>query len=124
MAARLLLRPHMRVFAAAMFCFLFASFSFSSFYPLYLSEIVGIEEEWVGLIYNFGVLIEIGFMLSLGWIQHKVGFRKLMLLGVSAFIFQTVALGFFPTPAVAVIAQSVHGLVILAMFIAPVMYLN
>ena len=124
LAARLMLRPHMRVFSIAMFLYLGASFSFTSFYPLYLADVIGIEERWVGLIYNFGVTLEIGFMLSLGWLHARLGFRKLMLLGISVFVLQTLALGFFPTPLVAVLGQSVHGIIILSMYIAPIMYLN
>lgn len=47
-----------------------------------------------------------------------------MLLGISVFVLQTLALGFFPTPLVAVLGQSVHGIIILSMYIAPIMYLN
>lgn len=124
LAFRILVQPHMRVFALSMFLFFLGTFSFTSFYPLYLSEVVGVKEQWVGLIFNFGVVIEILFLLSMGWLQARLGFRKLMILGVAAFVAQTLALGCFPVPAVAVMAQSVHGLIILAMYISPVMYLN
>lgn len=124
LAAGLMMRPHMRIFSIAMFLYLGASFSFSSFYPLYLADVIGIEERWVGLIYNFGVTLEIGFMLSLGWLHARLGFRNLMLLGISVFVLQTLALGLFPTPLTAVLGQTVHGMIILSMYIAPIMYLN
>lgn len=124
LAGKLLLQPHMRIFCAAMFLFFLGASSLSSFYPLYLVEVVGVQEKWVGLIFNFGVLIEIGFILSLGWLQARLGLRNIMILGVTCFLAQALVLGLFPNVWVAVIAQSVHGMVILALFVSPIMYLN
>lgn len=124
MAASLLLLPHMRIFCAAMFLFVLATSSFSIFYPLYLVEIVGVEEKWVGLIFNFGVVIEIGFLLSLGWLQERLGLRKIMICGAACFVLQMLMLGFFPTVWIAILAQTFHGMIILALFVSPIMYLN
>lgn len=124
LALTLLLRPHMRVFCAAMFVFSMGAFSFGSFYPLYLVEIVGVKPQWVGLIFNFGVAIEIIFMLSLGWLQARLGLRRIMILGAACFFFQTLAIGFFPNVWIALLSQGVHGMIILAWFISPVVYLN
>jgi MFS transporter, PPP family, 3-phenylpropionic acid transporter len=124
MAARLLWRPNMRIFCAGMFLLYLGLFGFSSFYPLYLVDIVGVAEKWAGLIFSVGVAIEIGFLLSLGWLQTRFGLRRIMILGAGCFILQSLALGLFPTVWVAVLVQSVHGMIVLAVFISPVMYLN
>lgn len=124
LAAKLLLLPHMRIFCLAMFIFFLGASAFGSFYPLYLVEVVGVEEQWVGLIFNFGVVIEIGFLLSLGWIQSRLGFRKIMIYGTLCFILQMLILGLYPNVIMAIVAQSLHGMIILALFISPIMYLN
>jgi len=124
MAAKLLLRPHMRIFCLAMFIFFLGASAFSSFYPLYLIEVVGVEEQWVGLIFNFGVVIEIGFLLSLGWLQARLGVRKIMIYGTLCFILQMLILGLYPNVGMAIVAQSLHGMIILALYISPIIYLN
>lgn len=123
-ALRTLLQPHMRLFCAGMFFVYLASFSFGSFYPLYMVEIVGVAPEWVGLIFNYGVAIEIVCLLAFGRLQARFGLRNIMIAGIGCLAAQTLLLGLFPNVWVAFFAQTLHGLIILAVFISPVMYLN
>ncbi len=124
MALRTLLRPHMRIFCLALFLAYMGLSGFGSFQPLYLVEYVGINAEWVGLIISFGVAVEIVFMLGFGRLQAWLGFRRLMIAGIGCLFMQTLLMALFPVAAVAVAVQVAHGMVILAMFIAPVMYIN
>ena len=80
-AAKTLLEPHLLVFCIATFLLHLAITGYYSFYPVYLTETVSIGAEWIGLISNLGVTIEIGFMLGFGWMLRRLGLKKLMLLG-------------------------------------------
>lgn len=124
MAAQVLLRPDMRAFCAAMFITFVAAASFGSFYPLYMVEVVGVGEQWVGLIFNFGVAIEILFMLGFGWLKAKFGLRNIMIAGLACFALQASLLGLFPNVWVAILVQSLHGIIIVGIFMSPIMYIN
>jgi MFS transporter, PPP family, 3-phenylpropionic acid transporter len=124
MAAQVLLGREMRVFCLALFLTFIAAAAFGSFYPLYMVEVVGVNERWVGLIFNFGVVIEIFFMLGFGWLQARLGLRNIIIIGIACFSLQTVLLGLFPSIGMALLVQGLHGMIIVAVFMAPIMYIN
>jgi MFS transporter, PPP family, 3-phenylpropionic acid transporter len=123
-AARVFWQPSMRVFCIALFITFIAAGAFGSFYPLYMAEVIGIEERWVGLIFNFGVVIEIFFMLGFGWLQARLGLRKIIVLGIVCFSLQTALLAAFPTLVMALLAQVLHGIIIVGIYMAPIMFIN
>ncbi len=123
-AVRTLLQPNVRIFCLALFLAYTGMSGFGSFQPLYLVEHVGVGPEWVGLIIGFGVAVEIFFVLAFGRLHAWLGFRRLMITGIGCLGTQTLLMALFPSVAVAIAVQVVHGMVILAMFIAPVMYIN
>jgi len=123
-AAAVFLRPGMRVFCVALFTTFVAAAAFGSFYPLYMVDVVGVEERWVGLIFNFGVVIEIFFMLGFGWLQARLGLRNIMVIGTACFALQAVTLGLFPNVFTAVAVQLLHGMIIVGIYMAPIMFIN
>ncbi|MBB6429396.1 MFS transporter [Algisphaera agarilytica] len=123
-ALRALCEPHVLVFCVAMFLIHLAITAYYGFYPVYLTQTVGIEAQWVGLIANLGVVIEIGFMLGFGWFMRHWGIRKLMVVGGLCMIVRYLLLGFFPNVGVAVGTQVFHGIMVLVVHVAPPIYLN
>jgi len=123
-AARAMLEPHVLVFCVAMLLLHMAITAYYSFYPVYLTRRVGVGAEWVGLISNLGVVIEIGFMLGFGWLMRSLGLKKLMVIGAASMAVRFALLGYFPGVGVAVGTQVFHGIMVLIMHVAPPIYLN
>ncbi|MEM9883354.1 MAG: MFS transporter [Planctomycetota bacterium] len=123
-AAKALAEPHALVFCLAMLLLHLAIAAYYGFYPVYLTERIGIGAEWVGLIANLGVVIEIGFMLGFGWLVARLGLRGLMVAGALCMAGRFALLGFAPTVAVAVGTQVLHGVMVLVVHVAPPIYLD
>jgi len=123
-AARALGRGPVLVFCCAIFLSGLANASFVAFFPLYLTDVVGLEAQWISPITNLGVVLEIFFMLGLGWFLRCWGFKKLLVAAMICSGARMAALALFPTPLVALVTQGVHGLIVLGMMVAPVMYVN
>ncbi len=123
-AARLMTEPHVAVFCLAVLLMHTGSSAYGVFFPLYLTEAVGVDKQWIGLIANLGVTVEIFFMLAFGWLFRRLGLRWLMLLGVLCMGGRMALLAAVPTVATAVAVQALHGMVVLAIFVAPPIYLN
>lgn len=119
-----LLRPPMFVFCAAMFLLHMSAAAYYGFYPIYLTEQVGIDEQWIGLIAQIGVVIEIFFMLSFGRLTRRLGFKGVMILGVSGIAARMVLLAAWPTALIAVGTQVFHGIQVLGMQVVPPVFLN
>lgn len=123
-AAKVLMRPPLLLFCVGCGTVVFTNMAFYGFYPLYLTNQVGIAEKWVGPISSIGVGIEILFILGLDRLKRRLGFGGIIALASAASLFRFVCLAFFPTPFFAVCFQAFHGMTILGFFIVPVMYLN
>ena len=123
-AARALLEPHVLVFCVAMALVHFAAAGYYQLYPLYLTDNLGIEKRWVGVIANVGVVVEIFFMLGFGWLSAKLTLRGLMIAGVATIVLRLLLLAFVPTNAVAIGTQLLHGMMVLVLHVAPPIYLN
>ena len=123
-AKAVLADPVMLAYWAAMWLLAAVSGSYYSFYPLYLTEAVEIGAQWVGLISNIGVLVELCFMLAFGWGVRRFGLKAVVLAGVAAVLVRMVLLAAFPTPAVAIGTQAFHGLMVLLLFVTPPVFLN
>ncbi|MFA9478340.1 MFS transporter [Phycisphaerales bacterium AB-hyl4] len=123
-ALHAMLRPHVLVFCAAMFLAHIANSAYYAFYPLYLTEQVGVPNEWVGLITNLGVAIEVFFMLGFGLLMARFGIRWLMAIGIIAMALRMLLLYTWPSVAMAVATQLLHGLHVLVIHVAPPIFLN
>lgn len=123
-AARTLLEPHLLVFCIATFLLHLAITGYYSFYPVYLTRTVLIGAEWIGLISNLGVTVEIGFMLGFGWMLRGLGLKRLMLIGAVCMAVRFTLLGLFPNVGIAVGTQAFHGIMVIIIHVAPPIYLN
>jgi PPP family 3-phenylpropionic acid transporter len=123
-AARALLEPHALVFCIAMCLVHFAAAGYYQLYPLYLTDAIGIEKQWVGLIAMIGVVIEIFFMLGFGRLTGWMTLRGFMIVGVAGCALRLLLLAMFATHAVAIGTQVFHGLMALVVHVAPPIYLN
>ncbi len=123
-AVRLLRRPRVALFCAGMGLMIATNAAYYSFYPVYLTQQVGIEARWIGLIANLGVALEIGFMLGFERLRERIGLRGLVIAGLAMSLLRLGLLAFVPTAGAAVALQVGHGLTIVGLLVAPVMYLN
>lgn len=123
-ALRALREPHVLVFCIAMFLMQIVTAAYYAFYPIYLTETIGIDYQWVGLISAIGVGIEIFFMLGFGRLRAAMGFKWLVVLGFAATAVRLLLLGMVTTPLIAVGTQVFHGLMVLVLHVAPPVFLN
>jgi PPP family 3-phenylpropionic acid transporter len=123
-AARLLLRPRVALFCGGMGLLIATNAAYYSFYPVYLTKQVGIEARWIGMIANVGVALEIGFMLAFERLRTGMGLRGLIVAGMAMALIRLGLLAFVPNATAAVALQVGHGLTIIGLLVAPVMYLN
>lgn len=123
-AIRELFSSETRMFAIAMFFVNVAAASLFAFYPLYLTDAVGIEQRWVALVFNVGVVLEVGWMLAFGRIVRRITFRRLLVAGAGAETLRLSLLAAFPTIGVAIATQLLHGLVIIMTSVAPQVLLD
>lgn len=123
-AGRILRRRRVLLFMAAMGLLQSAHTAYRTFYPLYVTDSVGIPPEWLGLIANVGVALEIGYMTAFGWFTQRLGWRRFMLLGCGAQAGRLAVLAAFPTVAAAVGTQVVHGLVVIVTVVASRIFLD
>ena len=123
-ALRALASRDIRTFVIAMFLVNVASAAWFGFYPLYLTNAVGIDERSVGLVFNVGVVLEIGWMLAFGWMIRRIGLRRLMMAGGIAEALRLGLLAIYPSLAVAVGTQALHGLIVVISSVAPQVFLD
>ncbi|MEM9915123.1 MAG: MFS transporter [Planctomycetota bacterium] len=123
-ALRALVEPHMLVFCVAMLLIHLAITAYYGFYPVYLTQTIGLDARWIGLISNLGVVVEIGFMLGFGWFLRHWGIRKLMIVGAACMAVRFALLGLLPGVGVAIGTQAFHGIMVLVVHVAPPIYLN
>jgi PPP family 3-phenylpropionic acid transporter len=123
-AAKAMLDPHVLVFCIGMFFTHMAAITYYSFYPIYLKDCVGLQDQWLGIVSNLGVGIEIFFILGFGWILEKIGLKWLMAAGIFLTAIRLGLLGFSSSIPIAVGTQALHGIMVLAVHVAPPIFLN
>jgi len=123
-ALQRLFSPEGRWLAIGLFFGLIGASSYYSFVANFYDEVVQIPRQYIGLILNFGVLLEIGYSLLMPWMQQKIGLKAIMSLGFGLMSIRLFLVAAFPTPAVVLITQVVTGLEVLALFLAPPIFIN
>lgn len=123
-AVKAMLEPHVLVFVIAMWLVALSITAYYGFYPLLLTEELGIADRWVGLIMTLGVGLEVFYMLSFGRLLRRMGLRRLMVLGTVCMIVRFALLGTFINIGVAVGTQVFHGMMVLVVHVAPPIYIN
>lgn len=123
-ALRKLVSPEARWLCLALGLSYIAMVSYYTFMPIYFRGVIGVEERHIGLIINLGVLIEIGFTVFMPAIQQRLRLKGIMVVGMLGTVLRMALLAACPTIWTAILTQVVHGMEVLALFIAPVMFLN
>lgn len=123
-AAKVMLEPRVLTFCMAMWLIHLAIAAYYAFYPIYLTRQIGVETRWVGLISTLGVVIEIVFMLGFGWLSRLIGMRALVTLGAASMVLRFMLLWLFPNLLVAVGTQTLHGMMVVVVYVAAPIYLN
>lgn len=116
--------PEGRWLAIGIFFGLLAASIYYSFIANYFDEVIHIPRQYIGLIINIGVVLEIGYSLLMPAMQRKIGLKAIISLGLGLMSLRMFLLATFPTPLVAVLVQVMHGMEVLALYIAPPMFIN
>jgi PPP family 3-phenylpropionic acid transporter len=123
-AARALLRPPLLVFVAALLLLQIAGSTHGSFYPIYLTERVGLDEKWIGQASNLAVFVEMFFVFGCGALVGRLGVKNLLMIAAAA---TAVRLGLLAATAdvwTAVGTQLFHGIFLIATGVIPQIVLN
>lgn len=123
-ALRAIFAPNARWLAIGLFFAFMAVVSYYAFISNYFDEVIGIEKRYIGLIINLGVTLEIGFTLAMPWLQERINLKGIIVAGLACMVSRMLLLAFFPSTLTAVLTQICHGMEVLALFVAPVMFLN
>lgn len=123
-ALRAMLEPHVLVFCISLWLVHLAVASYYTFYPRYVTEEIGIDRKWVGLVVSIGVTIEIGFILAWGWMLNRFGLKNVMIVGIACAGIRLTLLAWFPTEQVAVGTQVFHGMWVIVLHVAPPVFMN
>jgi PPP family 3-phenylpropionic acid transporter len=123
-AARTLLRPPLLAFCAALMLAQAAGAGMATFYPVYLTERVGVAAHWVGLIAQVGVVVEAVFVYACGWIVARLGVKGVLLAGVLGTAIRLGMLAASPALAVAVGTQLFHGIYLIMTGVVPQSFLD
>lgn len=123
-AARALLRPNLLVFTAALVLVQMAGAVHGAFYPIYLTERVGLGEKWIGQVSNLAVVIEIFFVFGCGALVARLGMKRLLLLAMAATAVRLGLIAGTTNAWVVVGTQIFHGLFLITTGVLPQMVLD
>ncbi|MDB5298214.1 MAG: major facilitator superfamily 1 [Phycisphaerales bacterium] len=123
-AARMLFRPPLLVFCAALFLAQMASSAYAAFYPVYLTERAGIAAKWVGLIAQAGVVAEVFVVLGCGYLVGRFGVRGMLVGGMALVAVRFGLLAASAAVPVAVGTQLFHGLQVVVTSVMPQAFLD
>jgi PPP family 3-phenylpropionic acid transporter len=123
-AAKVLLTPHLLVFTAAVVLIQMAGSAHSSFYPIYLTEKVGLAPKWIGPATNLAVFIEVFFVFGSGALVRSLGVKRLLLVAAVASAVRYGLLALSATVPIAIGTQVFHGIFLIAVGVVPQMILD
>ncbi len=101
-----------------------ATSSYYGFIANYYMEVVELPNKYIGLIINFGVLLEIGYTLLMPKLQKWISLKGILIGGLTLMTSRMFLLWAFPSVGMVIATQIGHGLEVLALFVVPVMFLN
>ncbi|MBL4702648.1 MAG: MFS transporter [Phycisphaeraceae bacterium] len=123
-ALNVILQKHVLLFCAALWLMNMVSAAFYGFHPVFLRETVGLADQWIGLMVNLGVAIEIIFMLSFGWLLGRLGLKKLMVIGIISTAIRMIILAFCSSLPMVLLSQGLHGMMVMVVHVVPPVFLN
>lgn len=123
-AVRCMLQPDVLLFCVASWLLQLSAGAFYAFYPIYLNQDIGVAQQWLGPISSVGVSLEVVYMLGFGLLLKRLGIKWMMAIGAATIALRMALLAFVPNLGVAVGTQVFHGMMVLAIHVAPPVYLN
>ena len=123
-AMRALFSPQARYLCLGLALAYMATIAYYSFIPIYFKEVIGISERHIGLVINIGVTLEIFFTVFMPKLQSVLRLKGIVIVGLVGMALRMGLLALFPSLETALITQVVHGMEVLALFIAPVMFID
>lgn len=117
-------KPLLLVFCLCIFLSQMASTIYATFYPIYLTNQAHIPAEWVGLVSNIGVTVEIVFVWGCGWLMARFGIRGLLLAGLAGVAVRMSLLALWRNPFVGIATQFIHGLQVVSLGIMPQTFID
>ena len=118
-AAKALLQPHLLVFTAAVLLVQMAGSVHAAFYPVYLTERLGLDEKWLGQVSNLAVVIEMFFVFGCGALARRLGVKRLLFLAAAASAVRWGLVGSSANVWVVVGTQAFHGIFVLMTGVLP-----
>jgi MFS family permease len=91
----------------------------AAFYPLDLTERVGVREQWLGPISNVAVFFEALLILCCGRLARALGARRLIIGAMAITAARFAIIAFSTRPALVISTQITHGLLIIAVGVLP-----
>jgi len=113
-----------RWLSIALFFALMAATSFYAFIGNFFDEVVGVPPRYIGIIFNLGVLVEVGCTVVMPRLQERIRLKGIVVLGLFCMTLRMVLLAAFPTVGMSVAVQVLHGFEVIALYIVPVVFLN
>ena len=101
-----------------------ATVGYYTFVSIYFREAIGIPASVIGLIINLGVFLEIFFTVWMPEIQARIRLKGIIVVGLAGMALRMILLATVPTVWTAVLTQIVHGMEVLALFVAPIIFIN
>ena len=123
-ALSVLFSAQARVLCIGLFLAYLSTAAFYAFIAIFLSDVVGVKHELIGLVMAIGVFLEIFWTLYMPKLQSAIRLKGILVSGLALMGVRMIVLAKFPYLPVVIIAMVSHGLEVLALFIVPVMYLN
>lgn len=123
-ALRTLFSPQARFLCLGLALSYMAAVAYYSFISIYFREVIGIADQHIGLVINIGVVLEVVFTLFMPRLQSLLRLKGIMMVGLAFMALRMILLAAFPSVWTAVLTQLGHGMEVLALFIAPVMFLD
>jgi MFS family permease len=119
-----LLSPEARFLCLGLALAYMGTIAYYTFIPIYFQQVIGIDPSYIGLIINLGVVIEIFFTLGMPALQRRLGLKGIIVIGLAGTTLRMFLLAVSPTVWTAILIQVVHGMEVLAIFVAPVMFID
>jgi MFS transporter, PPP family, 3-phenylpropionic acid transporter len=100
-----------------------AAMSINWYFSIHLLDL-GAPGELVGSAWAIGALVEIPIMSAYPWLAARVGGRRLLLLGASAFALRVIVLAVVTDPVAAAATMALHGVAFALVLIGGVTYVS
>lgn len=123
-ALRVLMGPNTRWLCLGLALATGCGLTYHHFFPIYLRDQIRLGSEWIPLVINLGVLVEVGCTLNYPRLQRWLGDKGIITAGLACMIARMLLLSHFPSLATALLVQLFHGLEITALLVVMPMLLD